>query len=91
MYPFETIDPDDSALALRALAWTLADSDRAHRLLALTGLTPADLRSRAADPAILSATLCFLENHEPDLIACAAALEVEPAELTAARRRLETR
>jgi len=91
MCPFETIDPDDSALALRALVWTLADSDRAHRLLALTGLTPADLRARAGDPAILSTSLCFLENHEPDLIACAEALAVDPAALTAARRRLETR
>jgi hypothetical protein len=33
--------------------------------------------------------LRFLEAHEPDLVACAAALEVEPAELVEARRRLE--
>jgi hypothetical protein len=89
MCPFETIEPDDAALALRALAWTLGDRDRAERLLALTGLDPAMLRARAGEPAILAATLCFLENHEPDLIACAGTLEVRPEALVAARRRLE--
>lgn len=89
MCPIETIEPDDPALALGALAWTLAEPDRAERLLALTGLAPADLRARAGEPAVLAATLCFLENHEPDLIACAAALDTTPAALTAARRRLE--
>jgi len=91
MFPFETIEPDTMALALRALAWTLGDSDRAYRLLALTGLSPEDLRSRASEPAVLAATLCFLENHEPDLIACAKAIGAAPADLIAARRCLETR
>ena len=77
------------AIALSALVWTLSDDDRAMRLLALTGLTPDDLRARAGEPGMLAATLCFLENHEPDLIACADALEIAPAELIAVRRRLE--
>ena len=89
MCPIETIGPDDQALALRALVWTLGDGDRASRLLALTGLDPDDLRARAGDPAVLAATLCFIENHEPDLIACADALGVLPGDLIAARRRLE--
>ena len=89
MCPIETIEPDDVALALAALGWAVAEPDRAARLLALTGLAPADLRSRVADPAVLAATLCFLENHEPDLVACAAALDTKPADLIAARRRLE--
>ena len=78
-----------SALALLALGWTLGDSTRAERLLALTGLTPDDLRQRLDDSGVLAATLGFLEAHEPDLIACADALEVNPAELVAARRALE--
>ena len=78
-----------SALALLALGWTLGDSTRAERLLALTGLTPDDLRQRLDDLGVLAATLGFLEAHEPDLIACADALEVTPAELVAARRALE--
>jgi predicted component of type VI protein secretion system len=76
-------------LALSALAWTLADEARAQRLLALTGLSGADLRERLADPSALAAVLGFLEAHEPDLLACAEALGVEPGALAEARRRLE--
>lgn len=77
------------ALALQALVWTLGDSARASRLLDLTGLDPAELRARAGEPSLLAATLGFLEAYEPDLIACADALEVEPSELVAARAALE--
>lgn len=77
------------ALALRALGWTLGEEARADRLLALTGLTPGDLRERIGDPVLLAATLGFLEAHEPDLLACADMLGLEPARLIEARRRLE--
>jgi len=83
----ETNDPE--TLALSALGWALADEARAQRLLALTGLTPADLRDRLGDPIALAAVLGFLEAHEPDLIAAAEALKVPPAALVEARRRLE--
>jgi len=76
-------------LALSALSWTLADEGRAQRLLALTGLTPEDLRLRLRDPALLVAVIGFLEAHEPDLIACAQVLGVAPAALVEAGRRLE--
>lgn len=77
------------ALALSALVWTLSAPDRADRLLSVTGLTADDLRARAGDPALLSAVLAFLEAHEPDLIACAAALEVKPLILVEMRRMLD--
>lgn len=84
----ETND-DAAALALRALAWTLAEPARAMRLLDLTGLAPADLRSRASDPAVLAAALGFLAAHEPDLLACAAELGVTPGAIVAAHQALE--
>jgi hypothetical protein len=77
------------ALALQALVWTLGDPARASRLLDLTGLDPAELRARAGDPVLLAATLGFLESYEPDLIACADALDVKPAALVSARAQLE--
>lgn len=80
---------DAAALALRALVWTLVEPQRAMRLLDVTGLTPADLRSRASDPAMLSAALAFLEAHEPDLVACAGELGVTPGAIVAARRTLD--
>lgn len=80
---------DAAALALRALVWALAEPARAERLLALTGLTPEGLRAGADAPAVLAAVLGFLESHEPDLVACAAALGATPPALVAARARLE--
>jgi hypothetical protein len=84
-----TNPPDPEALALSALGWTLTDENRAQRLLALTGLTPDDLRDRLGEPPVLAAVLGFLEAHEPDLLACAEAIGASPAELVAARRSLE--
>ena len=75
-------------LALAALGWVLGDGDRAARLLALTGLTPEQLRAGLGDPAVLGAVLDFLAAHEPDLIAAADALGVAPAQLVAARAEL---
>ncbi|TGX41354.1 DUF3572 family protein [Sphingomonas naasensis] len=83
------VETNAEALALQALVWTLGDSARAARLLDLTGLDPAGLRARAGEPALLAATLGFLEAHEPDLVACADALGVAPADLVAARAGLE--
>jgi Protein of unknown function (DUF3572) len=84
----ETIADDPAALALSALAWTLGEDTRAQRFLALTGLEPADLRAAAGEAATLDAVLGFLEGHQPDLIACAAALGIKPERLIAARERL---
>lgn len=80
---------DATALALAALGWTVSDATRAHRLLDMTGLAPADLRARAAEPSVLAAVLGFLEAYEPDLVACAEAIDTTPASLVAARATLE--
>lgn len=78
-----------AAIALHALAWILSDDARAERLLVLTGLDADELRTRATEPAVLAATLAFLESHEPDLVACADAIGHPPQALVAARQRLE--
>jgi len=80
---------DPSMLGLRALVWTLAEPGRARRLLDVTGLSPADLKASAGDPATLAALLGFLAGHEPDLIACAAEIGVRPEALVAAHRALD--
>lgn len=79
----------NAALALSALVWSLGEPERATRLLALTGLTPEDLRARAGEPDLLAAVLGFLEAHEPDLIACAESIGSTPAALVRARMELE--
>ncbi len=77
-------------IALTALGWILAEPGRAGRLLDLTGLTPEALRARLDDPSMLAAILSFLASHEPDLIACAAAIDEDPARIIRARDRLES-
>ena len=80
---------DPQTLILSALGWILQDEDRAQRFLALTGLDPDTLRVRLSDPAVLSAVVEVLGNHEPDLIRASEALAVAPEHLIAAGRTLE--
>ena len=80
---------DPQAIALAALAATLADDRRARRFLDLTGIGTDELRAKAADPRLLAALIAFLEAHEPDLVEVSEAIGVEPAALTQARRALE--
>ena len=70
---------------MRALAWVFSDTARAERFVALTGLAPDALRAVADKPATHVAVLDFLCAHEPDLVAAAAALALDPADLAAAR------
>lgn len=79
---------DAQTIALRALAWMLSDEHRADRLLATTGLNADTLRAGIGDPAILGAVLDHLANYEPDLMACAAAIDCKPEAIVAAHREL---
>ena len=88
MTPASSNEEAAETTALRAVAWTLEDEGRADRLLALTGLDGAALRARIGEPAVLAAALGFLESHEPDLVACADALDLPPAALVRARTAL---
>ena len=62
----------------------LSDDTHAERFLALTGVSPEELRARIGEPMVLVAALDFLMAHEPDLIAAADALGVTPQDLASA-------
>ena len=83
------VNEEAHTLALRALVWTLAAPERAQRLLAVTGIDPADLRARIGDPSVLAATLQFLLAYEADLVACADGLGVPAQALADSARALE--
>jgi hypothetical protein len=85
---FEDSVKDPIGVSLRALGWVLADTERAKRFLAVTGLDPDGLRAAIGQPATHLAVLDFLCAHEPDLLAAADSLGVAPAELAAARDRI---
>ena len=82
-------EADPATTALNALGWILQDEDRAERFLALTGLTPDNLRAGIATRETHAAVLDYLCAHEPDLLAAAAALDVAPETLAQARQGLE--
>ncbi len=79
---------DPFVTALKALVFVLSDDALAHRLLDLTGLTADDLRRGAQDPDTLAAVIDFLAQNEADLLACAAALDMPPTDIIAARQHL---
>jgi len=81
------IDPE--AIALAALAATLADPRRAQRFIDLTGIGTGELRRRVGEASLLAALVRFLEAHEPDLVAVSEELGVSPQVLVEARRELE--
>jgi hypothetical protein len=75
---------DPVVLLIQALAWTCAEPSRAGRFLDLTGLDAGDLRERAMEPDVLNAVGDFLRAYDPDLIACAKAIDVAPVVLAGA-------
>ncbi len=70
----------DSAqsLAVGALAFIAADSDRLNRFLSLTGLGPDNLRTAAADPAFLGSVLDYLVADEALLMDFASDAGLKP-------------
>jgi len=62
-----TTDPEATAVAV--LGWLANDPEMFGRFLALTGVTPEQVRQAVGDPGFLGGMLDFLMNHEPTLMA----------------------
>ena len=77
-------------IAAQGLAFLTADAQRLQRLLALTGLQPADLRTRLGSREVLAAALSFLAADESLLLTFAASHHVAPAAIAAALARLDS-
>jgi hypothetical protein len=52
-------------VAIKALAFIADEPARLERFFALTGLSPAEVKSRAGDPAFLGGVLDFVLADEP--------------------------
>ena len=75
------------AVAAQAIAFLAAEEDRLGRFLALTGLSPAELKAGLRQPAFLGAVLDHLLGDEPLLLAFTDSIGIAP-EVPAAARRL---
>jgi Protein of unknown function (DUF3572) len=74
-----------SALAITALGYLADDPEHLERFLALTGVSPADIRSTAREPGFLAGVLDYIAGDEALLRAVAAHAGVAPEELDRAR------
>ena len=75
-------------LALQALAYIAGDEARLQRFLLSTGVTPDDVRRRAAEPEFLSGVFDHMLADEALLIAFAESAGLAPEKVAQARYRL---
>ncbi|MFV0366956.1 MAG: DUF3572 domain-containing protein [Hyphomicrobiaceae bacterium] len=83
-----TAPHEAETIALRALAFLAADTDRMGRFLALSGIGPTELRSQAGNPAMLCGILEYMMQDETLLIVFAAEAGLTPENVTAAHATL---
>jgi hypothetical protein len=76
-------------IAAQGLAFLTAEPHRLQRFLALTGVTPAELKRRIGAAEILVAALAFLAQDESLLLTFAASQRVAPETIGAALARLD--
>ena len=74
------------SLALDALVFFAQDQERLGHFLAETGFDPSELRSAAGQPGFTAAMLDYLCSDEALLVAFAAAQNLDPAAVDAARQ-----
>jgi hypothetical protein len=72
-------------VAVQALSFVAADPERLGRFLAESGIGPETLRMAAADPQFLASVLDFVMRDDATVTAFAAASELHPTNIAAAR------
>ena len=72
-------------VAVQALSFIAGDPERLGVFLAETGIGPETLRSAAADPRFLAGVLDFVLRDDATVKAFAAASELDPTTIAAAR------
>jgi hypothetical protein len=80
--------PNAEVIALNCLGFLAEDGERLGRFLALSGISPQDLRAQAAAPSFLAGVLDYVLADEKLLIAFSEAQDLRPETVMAVRRRL---
>ena len=75
-------------VAVQALTFIAADAERLGLFLAESGIGPETLRSAASDPHFLGSVLDFVMRDDATVKAFAAASELHPTNIAAARQAL---
>lgn len=79
-------DENARNLAARALVYIAQEPERIGEFLAMTGIGPAEIRSRAQDPAFLAGILDHLLSDEAMLLDFAAWAEIDAASVGRSRQ-----
>jgi Protein of unknown function (DUF3572) len=85
---FSTDSAPFHSIAISALGFLAADSDRLERFLSITGLGPHNLRAAAEDSGFYASVLDYLVADEPLLLAFAGAAGIKPDEVVHASHSL---
>lgn len=72
-------------IAIDGLQYLAGDTEQLSRFVALTGMTPTDMRSAANSTEFLGAILDFYLGDEPTLLAFAASRDTKPEDIQKAR------
>ena len=72
------------SLAIQALAFLAGEPESLGRFLANTGVGPEEIRSTAHEPHFLAGVLDYLLSDEPLLVAFAAQVSIDPADVARA-------
>ena len=76
-------------LSLKGIGYLAGNHEELARFLSLSGLAPEDIRSQATQHAFQIAILDFFLGHEPTLVAFAASVGIDPADIATAKRTLD--
>ena len=69
---------DAEVIALKAIAWILADDEICSRFMGVTGCDPDAMRQQMGQPAFLGAALDFLLGDDASVLAFAAHEGIAP-------------
>ena len=64
--------------AVAILGWLAGEPELLSRFLALTGVSPVEVRNAVNDPGFLAGLVDFLMSHEPTLLAFSDATGIRP-------------
>lgn len=81
-------EDEAQTIALRALTFFAADAERMGRFCDLTGLDPAEIRTRASDADVLASVLDALLGDESALLVFATENDIPPERIYPARVKL---
>ena len=71
-------------LAIQALAFLAGEPEQLGRFLAITGIGPEGIRDAAREPQFLVGVLEYITGDEPLLVAFAAQIGIDPADVARA-------